>query len=222
MPSHKIHIKIAQDLNKKLNLDKNLFMIGSVLPDLYEDKSNHSLSHFKTMPKNHQFYDKEMFLNKYDINDPVMCGYLVHLLTDEFYNSYVKNNYFVIENGRLAGIKKIDGEIYYDEPNVISYLKQVEFDKYDKYLMLNREFYLFDDFNIINKIPIIDECDYSKDYIYEYMKNFNNEINKYRLKESIKIKYEILTKEELDRLYSDCICYISNYINNLLENSLKK
>lgn len=221
MPSHKIHIKIAQDVNKKLKIDKNLLMIGSILPDLYEDKSNHSFSHFKTNPRNHQFYNKKVFLNKYNINNPVMLGYLVHILTDEFYNSYVKNNYFVIENGKLAGIKKIDGEIYYDEPNEITYIKQVEFDKYDKCLMTTREFYLFDDFNILDKIPKIDECDYSKDYILEYMKNFNKEVVDYKNNSNIDIKYEILSKEELDKLYNDCVQYISIYIDNLLKNNLK-
>ena len=218
MPSHKIHIKIAQDVNEKLKLDKNLLMIGSVLPDLNKNKFNHSISHFKTNPKNHQFYNKEKFLSKYDINDQVMLGYLVHILTDEFYNSYVKNNYFVIENGKLAGIKKINGEIYYDEPNEITYIKQVEFDKYDKHLLMTREFYLFDDFNILDKIPKIDECDYSKDYIIEYMKKFNSEVQD---NINMDIKYEILSKEELDKLYKDCVEYIYNYINDLLKNNLK-
>ncbi len=221
MPSHKIHIKIAQDINERLKLDKNLFMLGSILPDLYENKSNHSISHFKTNPKNHQFYNKELFIKKYNINDTIILGYLVHLLTDEFYNSYVKNNYFIIKDGKLSGIKKINGQVLYDEPDEICYLKQVEFNKYDKYLMKSGKFYLFDDFNILDKIPIIDECDYSKDYIYKYMKNFNNEINDYKLNKEINIKYEIFTKEELDKLYNDCVEYINNYIDNLLKNNLK-
>lgn len=217
MPSHKIHIKIAQDINENLKLDKNLFMIGSVLPDLYENIYNHSLSHFKTNSKNHQFYNKELFISKYDINNPVILGYLVHLLTDEFYNSYVKNNYFIIENGKLSGIKKINGEVLYDEPNEITYLKQLEFGKYDKFLMTNKDFYLFDDFSVIDKIPKIDECDYNKNYIYEYMKNFNNEIKEYKSKKNINIEYEVFTKEELNNLYVDCLKYINNYVNNLLK-----
>ncbi len=50
MPSHKIHIKIAQDINKKLKLNNNAIMLGCVLPDLTVTK-NHGLSHF-------QFEDK--------------------------------------------------------------------------------------------------------------------------------------------------------------------
>ena len=46
----------GEDVNEKLKLDKNLLMIGSVLPDLNKNKFNHSISHFKTNPKNHQFY----------------------------------------------------------------------------------------------------------------------------------------------------------------------
>lgn len=45
MPSHKIHLSIAQEVNKKLKLDNDSIMLGSVLPDLTIEH-NHGLSHF--------------------------------------------------------------------------------------------------------------------------------------------------------------------------------
>lgn len=46
MPSHKIHLGIAQEVNKKLKLDSDSIKLGSVLPDL-TIKHNHGLSHFQ-------------------------------------------------------------------------------------------------------------------------------------------------------------------------------
>lgn len=34
MPSHKIHIKVALDVNKKLKFDNGSIILSSVLPDL--------------------------------------------------------------------------------------------------------------------------------------------------------------------------------------------
>lgn len=46
MPSHKIHLSIAQEINKKLKLDNDSIMLGSVLPDLTIEH-DHGLSHFQ-------------------------------------------------------------------------------------------------------------------------------------------------------------------------------
>ncbi len=54
MPSHKIHLSIAQEVNKKLKLDNDSIMLGSVLLDLTIEH-NHGLSHFQfedIYPKN--------------------------------------------------------------------------------------------------------------------------------------------------------------------------
>lgn len=46
MPSHKIHLGIAQEVNKKLNRNTDLIKLGSVLPDLTIEH-DHGLSHFQ-------------------------------------------------------------------------------------------------------------------------------------------------------------------------------
>ena len=38
MPTHKMHMHIANEVNKYLRLDDDMVMIGSVLPDLTIDK----------------------------------------------------------------------------------------------------------------------------------------------------------------------------------------
>ena len=46
MPTHKMHMAIANAVNKELKLNDDMVMIGSVLPDLTIDK-RHRASHFK-------------------------------------------------------------------------------------------------------------------------------------------------------------------------------
>ena len=85
MPSWPIHIAIAHKVNKKLNLNDD-FILGSVLPDIldgYIIKSSNitdkNLSHFRI---NHKI-SLDYFLEKYHdkLNNPIVLGFLVHLIT---------------------------------------------------------------------------------------------------------------------------------------------
>lgn len=214
MPSHKIHIKIGDEINKVLNLDVDLFKIGCILPDLSE-KVPHYKSHFKTNKKNHLFYNCDLFLKKYKIkNNPVLTGYLVHLLTDYYYNNYVRNNYYLFDdNHKLNGIKLKDKK-YYCTPNEVTIIKQKEFTMYDNYLVKNKSYKEFTDFNLINKLPKIYECDYDKNYIIEYMNLYNEAIKKNNFYEK-EIVFNFMTKEELDELFKNCVKFILDYLKNV-------
>lgn len=209
MPSHKIHISIANEINKKLKLDADKVLIGSVLPDL--SNSKHYISHFNTDKNDHVFYNKELFLSKYDIHNPVLTGYLIHLLTDEFYNRYVRDNYFIIEDNKLCGVKLLSGNYYCSSYDAMD-IKQEDFHVYDEYLINTKEFPII---NYISNIPKIDECNYSIDYIKEYIDNYNLEISK---EYNSDLKYKYLTSDIADKIYNECIEYILNYLNNHLKN----
>ena len=205
MPSHKIHIKIGEEINKRLNLNDDLFLIGCVLPDLSE-KIKHYKSHFKTNKEEHLFYNIVLFVKEYDMNNPVLKGYLVHLLTDYYYNTYMKNNYFIIDK-KLVGIKTKKGD-YYNIASVITKLKQKEFTMYDYYLLNHHK---FKKLSYNENIPKIKECDYSLNYIKEYIDLYNDQISH---KCDKKIDYKILTQKELDDLFDNCIKFIVNYLEN--------
>lgn len=206
MPSHKIHISIANEINKKLKLNKNKILLGSVLPDLSCDK--HHISHFKTNISDHSFYNVELFLSKYNIENPIFMGYLIHLLTDRFYNNYVRSNYYIFKNNKLCGIKGVNGNIY-GTPSMICDVKQDDFHIYDLYLLQNKS---FPKINFIDDIPKIDECIYSIDYIKEYIENYNNEIKEDNI---YSLEYKYLNQEEAKEIYENCINYILEYLNEL-------
>ena len=123
MPSWKIHSKIANDLCKELKVNKNYFMIGNLLPDQDEysipninNSVDRSITHFISKEDsmigiNLPDYDKMYKKYQNQFNNPVLLGYLVHLLTDFYWNNYIYNKYFIKEGNKYIGVKTIDGNI---------------------------------------------------------------------------------------------------------------
>ena len=90
MPTHKIHLAVAKKVNDTLKLDLDSIMLGSILPDLIIN-TNHTTSHYQNGKlgidgtANPDIFIKK---NKNKLSNPIMIGYLIHLLTDKFYNYY--------------------------------------------------------------------------------------------------------------------------------------
>lgn len=191
MPSHKIHIKIAQDINKKLKLDNDSIMLGSVLPDLTIIK-DHGLSHFQYIneyPYNLANADK--FIKKYpNMKDDISIGYIIHLLTDRFYNDWYYKNY------KLKGI------------NTTKEFKHNLFQSYDTYILNHFKLEKFNNLDVINKIPNYPDLEFNKDYLKEYIIKFNEEMGN----NVIDCNYKIADFETLDKLYNDCLSYITNIL----------
>ena len=191
MPSHKIHLKIAQEVNKKLKIDNDMIMLGSVLPDLTLEH-NHEVSHFQyddVYP--HNLANPDEFIKKYPtMKDAISIGYIIHLLTDKYYNDiYYHTNIIGLERNRN--------------------FKHKLFDTYDTYLLKNKSVYKFKNLDVINKIPLYKDISFDKDYLKEYINKANNDIENTKLDSSFKIEYQ----DFLDDLYNGCI----NYINKNIE-----
>jgi hypothetical protein len=205
MPSHKIHIYIKEKVNEKLGLDEDLFLVGSILPDLIEGR--HSVSHYKISKSE---YDYDKFINEYKEllikKDPIILGYLLHLLTDDYYNTYFREKYFVFgEDGFPIGIKVNDKFIEMDRKKIFD-LKHLELENYDAYLINNYKFKecKLKDISLIN-------MDVDKKEIEEYIKKYNKEIKE----EQIVNDYSIFTKEELDNVVRECINYLFDYLEKI-------
>lgn len=142
MASSVIHIAVANEINKKLNKDKNLLLIGSIAPDLSkligEDKIK---SHFKDDLDSNVNLDK--FLKKYKsyLDDDFVMGYYIHLYTD-----YLWFKYFITEIINGDYITKLNGDV----------------------VKLNGEMaslYIYNDYTNLN-IQLIDEYDLDLKIIY--------------------------------------------------------
>lgn len=193
MPIHKIHIKIAQDLNKELKLNNDLIMLGSVLPDLTITK-DHGLSHFQYIDEYpYNLANADEFIKKYpNMKDDVSIGYIIHLLTDRFYNDWYYKNY------KLKGI------------NTTKEFKHNLFESYDKYILKHFKLDKFRDFSIIEKIPKYKDLEFDINYLKEYINKYNYEIDTNFIDEN----YSIDKIDMLQKLYDDCLGYIFNWLKN--------
>lgn len=191
MPSHKIHLSIAKEINKKLKLDNDAIMLGSVLPDLTIEH-DHGLSHFQfedVYPKN--LANADEFIKKYPyMKDDISIGYIIHLLTDKYYNDvYYHTNINGIEHNK--------------------YFKHNLFDSYDNYLLKHGIVDKINNKQIINNIPSYEDISFDNNYLSEYIDKLNKEIDC----TNIENDYTIDHQKFLDELYNGCIKYLEEVIN---------
>lgn len=210
MPSHKIHLTIADKINKKLNKDNDSILLGSVLPDL--TLSNHIDSHYQDINIDKGLTNPDEFLKEYKIDSDLKLGYLIHLLTDRFYNRYMFDNYYLFDNeGKIIGLK-IDHKVKYLTYDKIRKVKHNEFDIYENKLIKAKSIPKFESTDVISKVS---ELNFKFDE--ERLKKYIIEANDPH--PIVKVgKYKLCTKEELDLVFDNCIKYIFDYLekNNIL------
>ena len=219
MPSHKIHLSIAKRVNDKLNLDLDSIMLGSVLPDICENK-NHSISHYQIGEKDLEgLANPDKFVDKYKekLNNPIMIGYLIHLLTDRFYNEYMFKHFYIYDESDNGIGMYLKGKEKILDGNTRKHLKHRELEIYDKWLLNNRYVSRFNDIKCVDNVFNIDEATFNKEKLKEYILSANKDIDKVNIFSKLRLyNYNITTKKELDNIYNNCINYILDYLDNKL------
>lgn len=203
MPSHKIHISIAQTINKYLKLNIDNITLGSVLPDL-AIVEHHGISHYQykdEYPYNLANADEFIKHNKEFINNDISIGYIIHLLTDKFYNEKYYRKFFIFENNKPS---KLILDIKDD--SLRKKMKHYDFLEYDKYLIDTKTIIPFSksEFNI----PNYKDLKFNNKTIVKYIKKFNKELNN----NYGNYDFKYWKKEELDIIYNECVEYILKYL----------
>ena len=123
MPSARIHEAIARKINKDYKMDDVLLRIGTVSPDSWRNVETNSgvkdkyLTHFWNFRiKNKQANNYEEFYLKYyrELKNLFYFGYLIHLITDQYWKTYIDSKYFVVEDG-VSKIRLKDGTLREDK-----------------------------------------------------------------------------------------------------------
>lgn len=222
MPSWNIHLAIANDINKNLKLDKNSFYLGNTLPDVdYNMNVTRKDTHYynlkcdrcpvEILPNIKDFLKK--YKNKLD--NPIIMGMYVHILTDYYYNNEIFSNYWVQDKkGNVLGAKLLNGKI----TTKLKEYKHYDLELFGKCLFNNRivKTPKFDN-SIINNLKEVDELGYTEEIIRKRIDYLNNEYiekNKYSLLEKIfGMNYKMIPKEKLDEMYFECLDFIQDNIN---------
>ena len=116
MPSARIHESIIREINAYYNYDDLLLRIGTVSPDCWRNsgEKNKYLTHFwNHRIKSGEANDYLEFYLKYynDLNNPFTFGYLVHLIVDQYWKTYISPKYQFVKDGKTYYNLK-DGTVY--------------------------------------------------------------------------------------------------------------
>ena len=208
MPCWSIHLGVCKEVNKKFNYNKDLILFGSILPDLLD----RSVSHYY----NNHVIDFDMFMSDYKdrLDNPLIIGYYIHLLTDYYYNKFVLENSWINDSdGNLIGIKLLDGKVIYN--NDYKYcrdFKQNDFKNYGNYLITENLLDYPKDGDLIYNNIVKLKIQMDKDKVMKNVDYFNTDdfysYNSFN-------GYKMFDKETYDNLYKDCIDYIIDKINNM-------
>lgn len=226
MPSWSIHLAIAKKINNKLNLNKEAFYYGNLIPDVDKGtKLTRNNAHYysnlpyPTCPKE-KMIDINSFIKDYkdNLSDPLILGYYCHLLTDSFYNNIVYTKCWVQNNNHdIIGIKFKNNKIKRIKPDDKKRIKRKykhrDFELYGKYL------FNYDNLEVPqNKDKITNHIKFLKDNFLtnelvnkriEYLNTDFIKFNKLSIKEKlIKHNYKLFSKDELDSLLNKCVNHI--------------
>ena len=136
MPCARIHEAVALELNKEYKFNELLLRIGTIAPDSWRNVDNESgvkdkyLSHFWDFrSKERQANDYQEFYLKYYnyLNNPFYFGYLVHLITDQYWKTFIDPKYRMIENG-IRGFKLKNGK-FHDDKDYWGYYDSLKMEK---------------------------------------------------------------------------------------------
>ena len=106
MASILIHMCVAKEINKKIKVNEDKLLLGSIIPDQAKRiKISRDKTHFI---QKDNIPNLDMFLEKYkkNIKDEFVLGYYIHIYTD-----YLWNKYFVPELITNDKIKALNGEV---------------------------------------------------------------------------------------------------------------
>lgn len=226
MPNWGEHLLISNKLLKKIKLDENLFLFGNILPDvqdgfLVKGISNiqpHKINHYDLNGENYNPNNKkeyEVFYEMYSkkIDNPIIMGYFIHLITDFLWNDMFYNEKCIKENGNLVGFINKKGELIKGDKKELREHKQKEFKIFQSYIYKNYNMKLPEfsseisqNANIIENININDE-DVKKvvDYIKQTQVDSKNE----------NPETQIFTIEELEKQIDDTVDFVNSFIEKV-------
>lgn len=121
MAQRTIHMLFGTLLADRIALlDKNRFLMGSILPDAYIEPTDRKVSHFiKYIPdENCLYFDFRNFYERFQteiMNDDLYLGYYAHLVEDAFYR------YFLYYEKRfMEKIKRYELDILHKDYRVLN------------------------------------------------------------------------------------------------------
>ncbi|MBQ7104487.1 MAG: hypothetical protein IJN90_01375 [Bacilli bacterium] len=220
MPTPMMHVAIAKKVNEKLNLEDDLLYIGCLLTNW--TNVEYHVSHFKDEEGIEGLTNPDTYVNKYEklLDNPIVLGYLIHLLTDRFWNKYMVNNVYLYNNDmEVVGVKTKKKKELTLNPESIHTLKAKTYNKYDNYLVSKKMVS-----NINEKVldlPAVEEIKITILELDKKIDEYNQLLkeHKKRIKLPSLNKYSLLNQKEFENNLERCASYVYSYLrrNDIIE-----
>jgi len=227
MPSWAIHLKVAKELAKNMpKEDYQRFLLGNLLPDVnvgylinpISKKIPYSVTHYGKMEtfdgKTKEFPDYETFIQNYagDIKDPIILGYLAHLVTDFYWNYETFIHKGIYENGKMIGLRGKEN-IIFGESELLRKTKVDDFNSFSYHLYHNKlvEIPKFQE-KLIEGVQRVSEIHIEKvdlEGVNQYFKAIPEKIQKENK------AFKIFTLEEMEQDLADNVKFIQNIFEKI-------
>ena len=223
MPTPMLHIAIAKKVNEKLALESDLLYIGCLMTNW--TKVEYHVSHFKSEDEGIEGLSKpDMFVEKYGnlLDDTIVLGYLIHLLTDRFWNKYMVNNVYLYNNDQqVVGVKtKRKKELNMSQES-IHVLKAKTYAQYDHYLMSNN---MVDTIKEkVLELPGVDEIKITREELDKKIDEYNKEVKDFKKNRGFlnltNNRYSLINQKEFEQTLERCASYVYSYLrrNDIIE-----
>lgn len=230
MPSWSIHLALAKKISDRLNLDKDLFLYGNLIPDVdCNGNISRKQTHYYESDLFFPFCNKarkidiDLFLKDYKekLSNHLILGYYSHLLTDNYYNEIAYSKWVTDKNKNPIGIKLKDNTIEYidvdDKQRIKQKYKHDDFELYGKRLYKNGDVFI-----PLNTPVIKNNISYLKnnfltendvDYRIDYLKNGFASFNKFNGDEC----YKLFNEQELDEIFSSCMEMLISKLGDIIK-----
>lgn len=231
MPSWGMHLLTAKKISEKIDVDKNLFFIGNILPDINNGYVipkvsciiPHQVTHHAILKiiqgQKEYLSGSDIFAKKYkdDLENPMILGYLTHLLTDSYWNAITYIKYGMInEMGERIGIRLNTGEELLCSREEARVMKTNDFKIFSGYLyqeqLVEAPFYI-DDIN--KEIKKIEEVSLSNQDIKKAIRYIEDNVQgKTQIQKNLEEKQlKIYTGEKLKQNIDESVEYIVNFLD---------
>ena len=223
MPTPMMHVAIAKKVNEKLFLEEDLLYVGCLMTNW--TNVEYHVSHFKEEHEGIEgLCNPDKYISKYQdkLDDPIVIGYLIHLLTDRFWNKYMLNNvYLYNEENKVIGVKtKRKKELNVPQESIYE-LKKKTYDNYDNYLIGKNLVDLITEKILI--LPHLDEIKITTEEldqkIYEYNKLVKDQKKKNNFLTFNNNRYSLINQKEFEENLERCAGYVYSYLrrNDIIE-----
>lgn len=227
MPSWGMHLTTAYAVackieNETIKKNKNDFIIGNFLADaeryVVKDFSifvPYDISHFaKKIKINGRMENLPCytdFIEKYKekLDNPVVLGYLTHLLTDFYWNELVDKKYTKTnKDGEITGVLANEKVYIKGDSELRRIYKQRDFGMFDKEVLQNTEYEIPKILNSTMKyVKQLKETQYNVEDIEKIIDYLDNMVTN---KEKIIPEYKLFTQEKLIEYFDKSIEFILN------------